>query len=397
MSKAPRCSCAASARSKLRSRRRRRSGRGPARRGVARRASPAPAGFTGVEAVIGARGGLLPTRPPPLERSCRRASSPTHACSQRPARALPAARVLAIGTTARVGGSSGVRDRGDGGLRAFSAPAGSPACLRSRCGSSSTRWTSPDRTRWRFDDGACAARCELAPRCWRRSMPELPAALPPAERTVGQLIAETIRAYGEQLLAGATPRAPGRGVDPAVARAFRERPDGRPLRVRTADRGVVRWRLSPRARYAADAQGLPAGGADLRAGAVSRPRHRAARSRVARAHRAGGTRIARREPRLPARPRTWTPARHRRLRARPRLTGRGRDRCRCLRADPDRAASLAGPERAAGRPRARRSRPDAAALPRRRPAVCRSGGQDRLPPTRSKEPSRCRSSSCSRR
>ncbi len=28
-------------------------------------------------------------------------------------------------------------------------------------------------------------------------MPELPAALPPAERTVGQLIAETIRAYGD--------------------------------------------------------------------------------------------------------------------------------------------------------------------------------------------------------
>ncbi len=27
-------------------------------------------------------------------------------------------------------------------------------------------------------------------------MPELPAALPPAERTVGQLVAETIRAYG---------------------------------------------------------------------------------------------------------------------------------------------------------------------------------------------------------
>src|SRR5262249_32697330 len=35
------------------------------------------------------------------------------------------------------------------------------------------------------------------PGCSRRSMPELPPPLPPDERTVGQLIAETIRLYGE--------------------------------------------------------------------------------------------------------------------------------------------------------------------------------------------------------
>ena len=53
-------------------------------------------------------------------------------------------------------------------------------------------------------------------------MPELPPPLPPAERTVGQLVAETIRLYGDRFwralplgipLAGATQLGLGRGID----------------------------------------------------------------------------------------------------------------------------------------------------------------------------------------
>ena len=56
-----------------------------------------------------------------------------------------------------------------------------------------------------------AARARSCPACSRFFVPELPPALPPAERTVGQLIAETIRAYGQQLLARAAARDPARG------------------------------------------------------------------------------------------------------------------------------------------------------------------------------------------
>ena len=46
----------------------------------------------------------------------------------------------------------------------------------------------------------------------------LPAPLPPAERTVGQLVAETIRAYGDNFWRALAARGADRGVDPAVAR-----------------------------------------------------------------------------------------------------------------------------------------------------------------------------------
>ena len=55
----------------------------------------------------------------------------------------------------------------------------------------------PDRERWAIDEALGAARrrpCPRSARSWR--VPELPAPLPPGERTVGQVIAETIRAYG---------------------------------------------------------------------------------------------------------------------------------------------------------------------------------------------------------
>ena len=58
----------------------------------------------------------------------------------------------------------------------------------------------PDRGLWRFDDGFALLRDAL-PRCSRRSMRDLPPPLPPAERTVGQLVAETIRFYGDSFSA----------------------------------------------------------------------------------------------------------------------------------------------------------------------------------------------------
>ena len=55
----------------------------------------------------------------------------------------------------------------------------------------------PDRTPLavRRCAGDACGRAAVA-RCGRSSVPELPAPLPPAERTIGQVIAETIRAYG---------------------------------------------------------------------------------------------------------------------------------------------------------------------------------------------------------
>ena len=142
--------------------------------------------------------------------------------------------------------------------------------------------------------------------------------------------------------------------------------------------------------------GLPPGAAHLRAGAVSRAPDRPSGGRLAGALRACGPRVARRAARLPRLARARAAARHRRLRARARLARRDRDRRRRLRADPDRAAPLTGRKRTARRARARRPRPDAAPLPRRSAPLRRSGCEDRVPPSRKKEPSRCRSSSCSR-
>ena len=62
--------------------------------------------------------------------------------------------------------------------------------------------------------GARGARRRRPDACSRLSMRDLPPPLPPAERTVGQLVGETIRAYGNALLAPAAARDPARGRRP---------------------------------------------------------------------------------------------------------------------------------------------------------------------------------------
>ena len=56
-----------------------------------------------------------------------------------------------------------------------------------------------------------------------RSCAELPPPLPPAERTVGQVVAETIRAYGDSFWRVAAARAAARGRRPAERRVTRRR------------------------------------------------------------------------------------------------------------------------------------------------------------------------------
>ena len=54
----------------------------------------------------------------------------------------------------------------------------------------------PDRRLWRFDEAKALLATVLPGLVKELAVPELPPPLPPAERTVGQLVAETIRAYG---------------------------------------------------------------------------------------------------------------------------------------------------------------------------------------------------------
>ena len=97
-------------------------------------------------------------------------------------------------------------------------------------------------------------------------MPELPPPLPPAERTVGQLVAETIRAYSGNFW-----RVLPLGIPIAVSSQISlgydaERADGGAVRVRAADRARLRLRLPPRAPGpAAPRSACVHGGADLRA------------------------------------------------------------------------------------------------------------------------------------
>ena len=67
-------------------------------------------------------------------------------------------------------------------------------------------------------------------------MPELPPPLPPAERTVGQLVAETIRAYGGNFWRVLPLGIPIAVVESDLARLRRERADGGAVRVRAVDR-----------------------------------------------------------------------------------------------------------------------------------------------------------------
>jgi futalosine hydrolase len=117
-------------------------------------------GFTGVEAVIGdeavysdaaASGTLVPSR-----------EHPDGGLLAAARRALPAARVLPITTTARVGGSSGVE------IEAMEGFAVLRACRLAGVPAVEVRVVvnevdEPDRTRWRFDDGLALLR-EIAPR-----------------------------------------------------------------------------------------------------------------------------------------------------------------------------------------------------------------------------------------
>ena len=83
-------------------------------------------------------------------------------------------------------------------------------------------------------------------------MPELPRPLPPAERTVGQLIAETIRAYGDNFWRALPLGLPLAVVDQLSLGHSATMQMIVLLRVRAADRGGVRLgvhaRRSTRAR-----------------------------------------------------------------------------------------------------------------------------------------------------
>ena len=149
-------------------------------------------------------------------------------------RLLPDAHVLPIATTGRVGGG-GVCEveamEGFGVLRA-AARAGVPA-LELRAVSNAVG--EPDRARWRIDDALAALASSVPTADRRAAMPELPPPLPPETRTVGQVIAETIRAYGEQLLAGAAARVAARDRRPGAHQG-----DGSP-----ASQAVVLWLCTP--------------------------------------------------------------------------------------------------------------------------------------------------------
>ena len=145
-------------------------------------------------------------------------------CSPLARRVLPGRARLPIATTGRVGGG-GVCEveamEGFGVLRA-AARAGVPA-LELRAVSNAVG--EPDRARWRIDD-ALAALASSVPRLIDgAAMPELPPPLPPETRTVGQVIAETIRAYGEKFWPRAGARAAARDRRPGAHQG-----DGSPSR-----------------------------------------------------------------------------------------------------------------------------------------------------------------------
>ena len=254
----------------------------------------------------------------------------------------------------------------------------------------------PDRSKWRFED----AKAELAaalPRCSESSsVPELPAPLPPAERTVGQLIAETIRAYGHHFwralplgLPLALPTQLSLGHTANVQTLVLSR-SARSSRPRTSGRaGSCTARRSPRPRTCAR---------------CSCSRRAVPRAPVSCCRRSRGSRssASRSPPRWSS---DWGSARRSSaggssaladyvhalgsLAALVIVVGVSElTLIALLRSQGDNG------QRAARR--ARRPRAQPAPLPRRRTAVSRPGGEGRLPPTRPKETPRCRSSSSCR-
>src|SRR5262249_7772033 len=115
---------------------------------------------------------------------------------------------------------------------ASSVPRRSPAFRPSSCGPCRTQLP---RATGRAGESTthsptCAKPCRG---CSRPSMPELPPPLPPAERTVGQVIAESIRAYGHRFW----PALP-LGLPLAIADQLNA---GQPW----GDQPIVYWALTP--------------------------------------------------------------------------------------------------------------------------------------------------------
>ena len=195
----------------------------------------------------------------------------------------------------------------------------------------------PDRARWRFEEALDRLRspCRRCPTLLESvRMRELPPPLPPAERTVGQLVGETIRAYGDNFWRSLPLGVPLAVVDAALARPLRERADRGAARVRAAR---SRRRSSMPASSMHDARPTPA--AYACAVLVFAP----VPMLVARVRAAGASRGSRcsacgaggdgRAARLPRRARARPAARDRRLRARARLARDPRARRRVLGAD----------------------------------------------------------------
>ncbi len=150
---------------------------------------------------------------------------------------VPDALVLPIGTSAAVGGASAVGElrveamEGFGVLRAC-ALAGVPA-VEIRAISNELVGGRPlalaDRPRARGPRGRASARARgrrsvaSAPMAARQKRDErpLPPPLPPAQRTVGQLVGEAIRAYGARFWRRARARRPGRRRERARLEAAR--------------------------------------------------------------------------------------------------------------------------------------------------------------------------------
>ena len=191
-----------------------------------------------------------------------------------------------------------------------------------------------------------------------------------------------------------------RGGRQPVRHRRRDRDSGGPARHRRSvlHAGLHR-RLRSRVGDASDARGVPARLRCRRhrfpAGRRARLDLHPARARLARFHRARGSRCASRAPRHPRRVATCAPPRGRGLRARARVSGDARDR---LLRQPQRAAlppARAGGQHAADSVLPCRPRALPAPLPRLGTPVFRPGSPVRVGLPTTKE-ARCPSTSCSR-
>ena len=263
----------------------------------------------------------------------------------------------------------------------------SPASPPSRCASSRTPLPSPIGRAGGFPRHSQRSprRSPDSSRSWMRTR-ELPPPLPPAERTIGQLVAETIRAYGDTF-----PRALPLGLPLAVVAQLGA---GRPINTQVALLSLAApffaaafasavWLVSG---VRPTLLALALGTIVLVPGARPPARVRPSVARVARAvraRRAGRDDRADRLPRL-ARPRAS--ARAGRFRTRARDARHARDPLRAHRRDAGLPPPRPGGQRGSRGvvPRGARDQPDA--VPGRRAALRRPGGASRLPPTPTKEP-----------